>query len=235
MHCASPRPVSRGPQFRVQRPCRAICGISCPVTQISAPSPPDRALRRRCRFTGTQPSLVCRGSLPAIHAADSGLKPISINSSLRSSIRSGSRVMELSSASAPVRDLGSLSFGSFFPKGCYRHTHDRAVIAVLIVLTLVDFDRDRASLDGILKDRFPLAHALLLDQAPAPADLCQVRSPGPCRPRRARRRQSQSAQAYPCSCGSAAHAWLRSLGHSPAGSPSSCGTALACRRYNTRR
>jgi hypothetical protein len=36
------------------------------------------------------------------------------------------------------------------------------------------------------------------------------RSPGPCRLRRARRRQSRPAQECPCSCGSIARAWLQS-------------------------
>ena len=139
MHCASPLPVSRGPQFRVQRPCRAICGISCPVTQVSAPSPPDRALRRRCRFTGTQPSLVCRGSHRNLAGnprrqlrteADFYQFLLEILDQIR--IKSDGVVVCIGAC----QGLRLAVIRLVFLKGCYRHTHDRAVIAVLIVLTL---------------------------------------------------------------------------------------------------
>src|SRR5215207_9571000 len=51
--------------------------------------------------------------------------------------------------------------------GGYRNAHNRVVILILGILTLVSFECDPAPLDLILIDRFPLAHVPLQDHASA--------------------------------------------------------------------
>ena len=61
-----------------------------------------------------------------------------------------------------------LRFPRLLGNGCDRHADNRAVILLVVILTLVGFECDPAPLNLVLIDRLPLAHVPLLDQAALP-------------------------------------------------------------------
>jgi hypothetical protein len=57
-------------------------------------------------------------------------------------------------------------------KGYCRDAHEGVIIPVPVILTLVDLECDPATLNLVLIDRFPLAHAPLLGHARASLPVC---------------------------------------------------------------